>query len=804
MKQHHYNYFILLTLLSTWVGWSQNHSVSGFIEDDKGESIAFAHVILKRANDSSVVKGVSSNDNGFFIFDKLAADSYLIQFSFMGYNDIETLVAVDGPVDLETVVMTESSQELDAISIIAKRPTLRKMADRLVFNVENTPLIEGNMFEVIKNTPGILVLDNTIQVKNTSPTIYINDRLVHLSGDELIKLLESSPANTIKSVEVITNPSVKYDADSEAVVNIVMSKNLVTGYNGNIFFNYTQGVFPKYDGGMSHFFKNDKIDFFANYTYSDGKINRDDYTRINYLDNSQVVDQVWKSEVNRNTWSKTHNFNFNLDYAFDDRNTLSVSSVMLWLPHFKYRISNHTNVSDAYQNTQFYYDATNLSNDDKYNLGFDLDYGHQFKNPNEKLSVNAHFTTYDYRRDQNVSSNYFNAENIFLNHTAYRTDNKQKTNIFTAQADYTLPLNTQATLDTGLKMSKIDSNSSIAQFYIDNDGLETPDVLNSNAFDYNEDIFAAYVNYAVHWGELNLTTGLRAEQTTIKGISVTNNEASNSNYLEWFPMVSLNYDVSDNLSVYSNYKRSITRPDYASLNPFRFFLNDNTIVTGNPNLRPVIVNHAELGTTLFGRFTVEAYYKTASDNIFELPIQDNVHNTLTFTPVNIDKTIEFGFDFVTFFDIVENWSAYVATSFYNSRDQGRFDDAFLSRNQWSNYSMFSNEFTFLKDESLMVNLTLIYSSKNQQGFIEVDNLFFSELSATKSVLKNRGTISLTFSDLFKGQDFRTKSHYLNQYNLSTIKQDTRTFKLGFRYKFGNTSLETNQRHKSQEETERLE
>lgn len=803
MKIYSYSCLFLFAVLSTTFGFAQENSVSGFIEDDKGQSIAFAHIILMKAIDSSVVKGVSSNDKGFFIFDKLPSDTYTFKFSFMGYTDVYKSFLVDKPIDFGTIVLMESSEELDEISIIAKKPSLKKLSDRLVFNIENTPLIEGNMFDVLKGTPGILVMDNNIQVKNISPTVYINDKKVHLSGEELVQLLESSSANSIKSVEVITNPSAKYDAESGAVINIVMSKNLVTGYSGNVFANYTQGVFPKYDGGMSHFFKNDKIYFFANYTYSDKKINRDGETIINYLDTNQAVNQIWESDVNRNTWTKTHNFNFNFDYSIDDRNSLSLSSMMLWMPYFKYDISNRTNVFGANHDLDFYYNANNQSNDDKYNLGFDLDFVHRFKNEGEKLTFNSHFTTYDYQRDQNVMSDYFNADHSFMQHTAYRTDNNQNTQIFTVQTDYSLPLNSISNLETGIKFSDIQTNSAILQFNINN-GQEILDMANSDAFDYDEAIYAAYVNYSIDWEKLSLTTGLRAEQTKVNGFSVANNENNTSDYLEWFPTASLNYSISDDVSLFSNYSRSITRPDYASLNPFRFFLNDNTIVTGNPLLQPVIVNHVELGTTLNTRFTISAYYKTYANNVFELPIQDNVNNILTFTPINIKQTEEYGLDFITYFNVLKNWSVYFVTSFYNTTDESEFDNVFLSRSQWSNYSILSNDFSFLKDQSLIANFTMVYSSKGQQGFIEVDDLLFSELSLSKTILKSKGTLSLAISDLFNQQDFMTRSRYLNQYNSNLIIQDTRTIKLGFRYKFGNSNLKTNQRSQSIQEVDRLE
>jgi len=711
-------------------------------------------------------------------------------------------ITVDKDVHLEAIVLTESSETLDEISITATKPSVKKEADKLTFNVENTALIEGNMLQVLKSTPGVLVLDNSITVKNTVPTVFINNRKVNLTSSELSELLEGSSASAIKSVEVITNPSARYDADSGVVINIVMSKNLITGYSGNVFANVTQGVFPRYNAGMSHFFKSEKINFFANYSYTDSKINRNDTHNINYFDNNQTIDEIWRSKVNRNTWSETHNLNFNFDYAFDDKNTLSVSSNMLYLPYFKQRITGDTDVFDSNQNRDFYFDATNWTRDDKYTLGFDLGYVHLFKKEGEKLSFNAHYTTYDYQRQQDVFSNYYLDDNTFIENTAFNTKNTQDTEIFTAQADYILPLGESATFETGIKSSQITTNSSINQFDVIA-GENVLDVNNSDAFDYDEAIFAGYVSFSKNWEKWNLTTGLRTEQTNVEGYSISNNETNTQDYLEWFPSMSLTYNATENFSVYTNYKRSIQRPDYQSLNPFKLFLNDNTIVVGNPNLQPVIVNHGVVGTTLFGNYTVEAYYKTSKNNSFELPRQNNEESILTYVPVNLDETVEFGLDFATYFNVLANWSVYFVTSFYNVEDKGLFDGNSININQWSNFSQMSHDFTFLKDQSLSANVSLTYVSKNLQYLSLVDEMLLTDVSISKTILKKQGVISLSASGLFNTQNYNINTRYLNQFSSSRTELDNRFVRLGFRYKFGNTRLETNQRNNTQQETDRL-
>jgi outer membrane receptor protein involved in Fe transport len=792
---------IYCALLSSVISFGQELSISGFVDDAQGEPVGYANVLLMKAQDSTILKGVSTNAKGFFLLENLSEDTYMVKVSFLGFNDIYKTVILKENIDLRTIVLEESSEQLNEINIIAKRPTLKKEADRLVFNIENTALIEGNMFQVLKSTPGILVIDNNIKVSNLTPTVYINDKKVHLTSEELIQLLEASSANSIKSVEVIMNPSAKYDAESGAVINIVMSKNLITGYRGNVFANYTQGVFPQYDGGTSHFFKNEKIDFFANYTYSQDKINRHHDEIFNYLDGNNNIDQVFRSATNRNTWSKTHNFNFNFDYSINENNTLSISSTMLVIPYFEYLVNNNTNVFDSNQNLDYYFRTQNASDDDKYNLGFDLDYMHRFRRAGEKLTFNGHYTTYSYGRNQNVNSNYFDSDNTFIQETAFRTDNNQDTKIYTAQIDYVLPLSESSSIETGIKTSNINNASDISQFDIAN-GQETPDINNTDAFEYDETVFASYINFSKDWEKLSLIAGLRAEQTNIEGISVFDNIKNEQDYLEWFPTASLSYALTDKLSLYTNYKRSIQRPDYQSLNPFKFFLNDVTIVTGNPRLQPIFVDFTKIGASYKG-FAFESYYKVSNDNFYQIPRQDNLNNTVTYTTINVDKTIDYGFDFSAYFNVMKNWSIYFVTSFYNIKDQGVFDNDLVSIDTWANYSVLSNDLSLLKDKSLNVNFTLTYVGKTIQGFQEVDERLVSNLSISKSVLNNQGAITFAAADLFNTQDFDVKTRYLNQSSSFFTDIDTRYIKLGFRYKFGNTKLQTNQRTNEKEETERL-
>jgi Outer membrane protein beta-barrel family/CarboxypepD_reg-like domain len=792
---------ISCVLLSASV-FGQHFSITGKIYDQANQPIAYANIVLLKTQDSTFVTGTTSNDFGEFTTNEIASGNYILKVSFIGFEDFSQQVSLENNIEFTTIVLKESVESLSEVEIIYKKPTVKKEADRLVFNVENTALIEGTIFQVIKSTPGVFILDSGIIIKGSEPTVYINNRKVQLTSDELVQLLESSSANNIKSIEVITNPSAKYDAESGVVLNILMSKNLITGYRGSIFANYTQGVFPRYNIGTSQFFKNKKISFNLNYSYTNDKINRNGVNVINYLDSNDAIEEIWKSDINRNSWSETHNLNFNLDYFISDKNTLSLSSSTLYLPYLNERDSNNTGIANNNSDFLSRFNANSLSRSDKYNIGFDLDFVHRLKKG--QLLLNTHYTTYNYETTQNVFSDFFDQNNAFESASEFNTNANQDTKIFTSKIDYSLPINETSNFETGVKYSNIKTNSDIAQFDVDiNTGNEQINLQNTDAFNYDEKVFAAYSNYSLGTDKWSVSLGLRFEQTNIKGISSSNNIINTQDYLEWFPNASLQYNISDGFNVYTNYKRSIARPDYTYLNPFQFFLNEFAVVVGNPNLTPVFKDRFVIGSTLFKIFTIEAYYQKFDGNISEFPIQNNDTNIISYTPVNLDKTIDFGFDFEVYFNVTKDWSLYFGNSLYNIEEETNFGEGFIKQNQWANYSALQNNFTFLKDKSLNVNLTVYWAGKNLQGLAISEDRLVSYLSLSKTILKKKGVISLLVSDLFNAQEFRASNRYLNQFNTRTIDIDDRYIKLGFRYKFGNTILKTNEDTKEQEELDRL-
>ncbi len=799
MKSPFITIVLLFFIFSIHSSFSQHYFISGLTHDVNHQPVAFANVVIHSADEAEIINVSSTDELGVFKIEHIKSGNYVLKISFIGFDPISKPFSLLEDTHFGNITLVESTQTLDEVNIFAAKPTVKRLADRLIFNVANTALTEGNILDVLRNTPMVLIAGDKIEVKRITPTIYINDRKINLSGEEISQLLQNTPAHNIRSIEVITTPGAKYDASTGAVLNIVMDKNLIFGYAARVFGNYKQGVFPSYDGGISNLYKNNKISASANYSYSKNKTNRYDNYELNFLNDDGSLDEYWNSQVGRNTWSDTHDVNLNFDYFINDNNTFSLSSNLMFTPYFNYTTQDKTKIFDNNWDYLSSFIAKTQSNDNRSNLSFDINYDSKFKN-DHKLAFNAHYTDYDYDREQSVNSDYFTSVNSFEYDTAFKNLSDQKIGIMTAQADYIIPgqSDSSSSFTFGVKGSVVDTKSSLQRYDIFNG----QDILNaSNNFVYNERVFASYANFNKTIGQLTLEGGLRLEHTQIKG---TSQEVINDqNYLEWFPTAIISHDLSEQVKLYSSYKRFISRPNYQSLNPFEFYLNDKQIVVGNPDLDPSLNNRVELGLILNNTHTFEVHFSKSTGNINELPIQDNVTNIIRYRPENIGKTSEFGLGYETYLTVFQKLNFIFATELYYVKENTEVKNQTVELYQWSNYSMLSGNMSFLKDNSLSTYFTFIYSSKNLQGLQFSKQQFLSELSISKTILNKRATISLMASDIFNTADFKTSSSYLNQSSSQFINLDNRYIKLGFSYKFGNTTLKKIEIDNSHQERERI-
>lgn len=790
--------FTLLFLFFQLCCFSQDITLTGVVKDVNNQPIEFANIVLSSAQDDSILKGTTSNESGEFIFENITAGAYKLQISFIGFQTYNQELNISSDSILNDIVLQVSTEALNTVNIIAKTPTFTKQSDRIIFNIEQTSLTEGSMMDVLKSTPGILIMNDEISVRNSSNIIYlINDKRVYLSGNDLQQLLSGTSANNVQEVEVITNPPAKYDAEGAAVINIKMSKNLITGYNGSLFGNYTQGIYPRYSAGMSHFYKTDKLNVFANYAYNQEKINRYNSGTVNFIENGSKVGQ-WKDEVDRNTSSKTHNATINIDYDINDYNTLSFSANGSLTPYWKRKTEMETQAIDSS------FTSLNDTDDSTTNLAFNVDYVNESKS-GHTLSVNLHHTNYDYDRYQDISSQYFDMNNLFSRENQFYSDSDQKTYIYSGQADYSLPLETIA-LEMGVKVSQIDSRSKVLQVNYTN-ALEEIDYDNSGVFNYNELNYAAYISGSKSWENWQLSAGLRGEYTNAEGDVSNTNTTNTFDYFKLFPTVNITHDFNENHSLGLSYGKRIQRPTYSSLNPFKYYFNDYTYLQGNPNLQPTISQLATLSYTFKQTYTFELYYRYEDNPTSELVFQENNSNQLFYLPVNLDKSVDFGFDFMTYKPITNVWSIYFInsifheTAYFNALQSG---NTIETNETWALYSNFMNFFTFLEDRSLNADVSILYMSPMINGSSDVSSRTQVDIGVKKSFKDGKWVASLKASDIFRTTDFTVKNKYLNQDNSYYSRFDNQWVRVGLRYNFGNTRLTTNEKEaKALKERNRL-
>lgn len=782
---------ILLFVILTAISLNAQQQVSGIIVNQDNDPFSFVTVLLLKQTDSVYVGGSATDEEGRFVISNINPGDYLLKASFIGYQDIYQPLELKGDVNLGVLSLIENSEELDEVSLSVQRPTIRREVDRLIFNVENTSLSNGSTWEILKRTPSVIVQQNSITVKNQAATVYINDRRVNLSPSEVQSLLENFSGTNIKSIEVITNPSAKYDAESGLIINIVTSKNITPGYKGNISGTFEQAIFPKYRAGTGHYFKNKWLNLSVDYSFNKRKEHKNDLGEVTFFEQDNSINSFWETDFERITRSETHSINTSLDFSLSDKTTINLSSLILLEPNTTY---SNTEVANIF-NPQRQLDSLFTTNSDlelkKNNIAVDLSLQHKF-NDNTHLSANAHYTKFDNTRLQNVNTNYFLPNGDFLRNNSFLTDALQETNIMFGQIDFETNL-LDLKFETGIKASHIDSKSGIDFFNLANNNASQSELL-SDLFNYEETLLAGYVNFSKDWEKWKLRLGFRGEQTEAEGNSISLSQIKEYSYFDLLPNLSLNYIPNQDHSITFSYKRSIERPRYDLLNPFSYFINENNFTTGNPDLQASTSERYSINYLVEGRYSFEVYYRTSENPIEVLSFQNNENRFLRSISANmLDKT-GYGLEFLHGTSLKSWWYYQMYLSLFHE------ENTFLaleSNNQQVTvqadgfFTQIYNGFTISKDRTFTADLTLTHLTGLPYGTYLMDPFTTVSLGARKSLWKNRASLSLTVNDIFDTTNRKLQADFLNQKNSYFAIQETQYVQLGFTYNFGNFRLEDN-------------
>ncbi|MGB5699500.1 outer membrane beta-barrel family protein [Muriicola sp.] len=780
--------FILLGLIPM-VLMGQTFRVSGSVKDAEGKPLPYANVILLQVADSTQLKGISADETGHFSLSDISPDTYYLQAAYFGYTSVLVALDIRRDIEIGAIVLEPDSQWLDEVLVTGNQPLIERKADRIVFTVENTVVSEGNAYDVLRKSPGVIVSQQNLEIKGQQATVYLNNRKVQLSQDEIQQFLMGLSGNMISAIEVIPNPPASYAAEEGPILNIQTTTNVVPGYKGSVRAQAEQSVFPKYSMGTGHYFKSDTFSFFANYTINPRKEFIHSDIGIRFIDPANSIFANWDTDNDITTRSWAQQATVILDFHPSERHFVNLTSNLSFSPNKK--IKNE--VFTVMRNSLGQLDST-LQNEsdldeDLLNISTDLSYEYRLKKQGAFVKANAHYTYYEMSRQQIGSSDYFDPSGQFIRNFGFSTDALQDISIYTGQLDFYTPLQ-GGSFETGIRGSSIESNSRIDYFDVNN--TQPPfNIALSDQFRYNEEVGALYASLYKDWGKWALKLGLRGEQTWVEARSLSLDQINTQNYFELFPSFFLSHKLGEDLSLIFDYSRKLTRPKYSDLNPFRYFLNENDYDEGNPNLVPNFSHNFNLNFNIKDTYFIDFYYRDNGAYISRLTFQDNVNQTLREIKQNVLESTSYGLDLTLATSLTPKWYVYFYNSiFYEDETFLAVESAIESATNkvTGYYGDLSNSFTLSKDGSLKGDASLTYFSGFLYGSFKVSETVNLNVGLRKSLWNNRAVLSLTAEDLLRRNNATFVSRYANQDNTFFGRRETQFVRLGFTYNFGNYKL----------------
>lgn len=795
----------------------------GKITDADGKAMGEATVLLMENKTDSTTKKVKqllyksmvTQANGDFSFEDVALRGrYTLKISSIGFKAYEVPVSffnknADGSMappstdkDLGKIKMSADAKELESVTVVASAPSIKLNADKKVFSVDKNIMSTGGTgVDVMRNVPSVNVdIDGNITMRNSAPQLLVDGRPTTLTLDQI-------PADAIETVEVISNPSAKYDASGggAGILNIVLKKNKKTGYNGNV----RAGVDKRgaVNGGVDFNVRQNKINLSV---AVNGNQNKGQTTgtaeRISELTTPQTI-------TTQNNFNKTTGgFLFakaGLDYFATNKTTLSLSGIKVhgeFSPYETIGISTDSLYSGGTVNELSQRVTTGKRTFNGQGLVFG--FKHLFAKKGEELTVDANYFGGKTTNNSLYTTNYFNANTTELQ-TAYGSGTDKN---FVIQTDYTLPLGKTGKFETGLRAA-LRSRVNLNDNYLYNDGTKQYELIASATSNYKntDNVYAAYATYSNSIKSFSYKLGLRAESSNYNG-TLTNTGATfkNSYPVSLFPSVFLSQKLANKQELQFSYSRRVNRPNFFQLIPFTDYTDKLNITRGNPNLVPEFTQSLELSyLKTFPKnntFLGSIYYKHTDNLITRYLTQEtdavSGNTELINTFINANSSDAYGAEATVMNTLTKWWDISTNLNLYNSKVNTSNVTTTSQDAIWSLYGKFNSNFKL--PSNFAVQFTTTYQSKtnlpvssgggpmggpmlqsqsSSQGYVKP--FWGMDLAVKKSFLKNNAaTVSLSVTDIFRTRinaQYSTSEYFTQTYSRL---RDPQMFKLNFAYRFG--------------------
>ena len=682
----------------------------------------------------------------------------------------------------------DSSKMLQRVTIKANVPLVVHQLDKTVVNIGQNITTEGmTVWEALRKLPGVQVTPDGQITLNGKPgvNVLIDGKTTYLSAGDLQALLDGMEASGIQRIELMSNPSAKYDAaGTGGIINIIRKKNTKAGLNGSFNAGVTQGYYDSYNGGFTLNYKNDRFNLFVNNTYgyykrfSAGHLN----SAISGTDNQPLTDQV---SVNKSTNTACSDRpTLDLDIYLSKRATLTLSGTAGFGSTINGLVSA-MDILDSLGSKVNHLAYTSNLKDNPFNYTAGVQLVRQLDTAGRSITINADHSEYRNYPLQTTYSTLDDATGDFISETDNRLVQHRQLDIYAAKADYVQPANHKGNFEAGLKSSyvKAGNDNTVYDLY---GGTQVLDPAQSDYSVNTENINAAYVNLTQNWSKISAEAGLRAEQTVTKGTDLQTGDAIDLNYLQLFPTLFLNDKVDDQNVLTLRLGRRTDRPDYHELVPFRRPQSATLFFQGNPNLKPQVSWHGELGWNFLHAFTLTLNGDLYNDYIRTFPFLDSNKTTITRRPTNVQKARSWEIDLNYSKKLFSWWQTDNTAAIYRNAFSGQAAGYSLD-NPGIVSLQFNTNNSFKIGPVLSAECDFEYDTKRQYVNSTYGAYSDLDLGLKYTTLGGRGSFTLNGNNILQSEDRYAIDRNAGLYQVSKLHFHTRSVSLNFAYRFGSGS-----------------
>lgn len=788
--------------------------VSGIVRDPQGKGLEKTTVTLIRATDSATVKFGATDKSGAYSF-IASPGRYFVTASSVGYASGRTAVFEVAAADVTApeLQIAPAEKVLQGVSLTSKKPMVEVKADKTILNVEGTINATGNDgLELLRKAPGVTIDkdDNISLAGKNGVQIFIDGKPSPLSGADLASFLKSLQAAQIEAIELITNPSAKYEAAGNAgIINIRLKKNKAFGTNGSANAGYNIGFFPKYNAGLALNNRSKKINLFGNYNYNNAR------NRNNFRLFRDVADTLFDGRTIMNMDNENHGFKGGLDFFANSRNTIGIL------------VNGNRSISDfqSSSRTPIIYKptgvtdrilrASNTNEQTRTNVNFNLNYRYTDTSGRE-FNLDGDYGLFRIRGNQLLPNQYFDAADLaILGDTIYRFISPTDIDIYTLKADYEQNFK-QGRLGFGFKTAFINTTNNFMRYNVAQlkPEIRSFDDSLSNKFDYTENINALYVNYNRQFKGFMIQLGVRVENTNTTGTAhgYKNDETINNNskseferkYTDVFPSGAITFNKNPMNQWGFSYSRRIDRPAYQDLNPFEFKLDDYTYMKGNTQLRPQYTNIISLTNTYKYKLTTTLSYSHVSD-IFTQLVDTALKSRSFMTKRNlanqdvVNLSVSYPFQYKSysvFANFNGNYSHYKADFGGGSRV---VDLSVFSFNVFMQHSLKIGKKGWTAEASGWYNSPSVWG-----GTFKSNALWSADAGVQKTVFKGKGNLKVSVTDIFYSIRWKGESNFAGQRTVAQGYGESRQLRTSLSWRFGSNTVKAARQRKlaSEEEAKR--